>query len=416
MNIVQPDGKCKKCLHKVFANFLTCLSCKQKFHATGCSDENNICTPTFLDSFKHFSEKNTPKYAARPGNFHFLCDPCITNFEISQCATSDSKVDDLKTKVDNLETSLNDIKTLLMGNKGTTSPAAMQVTTRNDQYSPTSVVHNGTNEYSPTSVVHQGTNSENVWNLQNRFSPLAQFDPNADNDFTVPSESALIIKASEDIDLEKTRMKALNKAVMQSKVSISKSYKKKNGETVIVCDTTEKIESLKTHILQAVPDIEIKNSDIRKCSVRVAGLHDNYSGSDLISAMIDQNFFLKAFFETNEIESHIKHYGTKPFRKDPNRYQATFRISKQLRHLLNKHNDRLIVGIISCKIYDRAFVKRCFKCQRFGHFSDKCENDPKCAECGGDHETRDCTNKDADGNNIHPLKCVNCKRAGLEVN
>ena len=98
MNIVQSDGKCKKCNNKVFSNFVCCLVCKSKFHASGCSNDIDICTPTFLNLFKPFSEKTAPKYAARPGNFHFLCDPCLTKFEKAQSTTRNDKVDDLKEK------------------------------------------------------------------------------------------------------------------------------------------------------------------------------------------------------------------------------------------------------------------------------------------------------------------------------
>ena len=83
VNIVLPDGKCKKCKNKVHNNFVVCLFCSSKFHAAGCSN-NDICTPTFLSSFKPFSEKTVPKYAARPGNFHFICDSCLTGFEIKK--------------------------------------------------------------------------------------------------------------------------------------------------------------------------------------------------------------------------------------------------------------------------------------------------------------------------------------------
>ena len=56
VNTVLPDGKCTKCKNRVHNNFVTCLFCSCKFHATGCSN-NDICTPMFLSSFKPFLEK-----------------------------------------------------------------------------------------------------------------------------------------------------------------------------------------------------------------------------------------------------------------------------------------------------------------------------------------------------------------------
>ena len=109
-NIVLPDGKCK---NKVHFNFVTCLICSSKFHATGCSNDIDICTPSFLSSFRPFSEKVAPKYAARPGTFHFVCDACLTEFEINRASSRDDKVDSLSSKVSSLESGLNEIKAML---------------------------------------------------------------------------------------------------------------------------------------------------------------------------------------------------------------------------------------------------------------------------------------------------------------
>ena len=93
-------------------------------------------------------------------------------------------------------------------------------------------------------------------------------------------------------------------------------------------------------------------------------------------------------------------------RNDSERFQALFRISKELRQILHGHNDRLIVGVISCRVYNRLFVKRCAICQRYGHFFAQCQHkdDPRCALCCGDHETRNCPKDTC-------KKCINCVRA-----
>ena len=393
MNIVLPDGKCKKCSKKVFNKFVTCFCCKSKFHASGCSNDIDICTPTFCDTFKPFSEKTAPKYAARPGNFHFICDPCLTRFECEQATNRDDKVDDLKRKVNGLEKGLSEIKGLLMGKNGCSSSQIEHPFTDN------------------VSVVH-GQGQDNPWHLNNRYAPIAfphdGFEEG--NDFPIPTSSTVILPAIEDKTLEKTRMKDISKAVMKSKVSISNSYRNKKGETVIVCESTENMDTLKSNIHEIVPDIAFKSPDIRKCSVGIVGFDDNCTGSDLIDALIEQNFFLKAFFSANSSDAHIKYYGTKPLKKDAERFQADFRISRQLRQLLQRHNDRVIVGILSCKVYDRTFVKRCALCQKYGHFVAQCPNpdEPKCAKCGGDHETKNCQNHDQHFN------CINCIRAGLD--
>lgn len=44
-------------------------------------------------------------------------------------------------------------------------------------------------------------------------------------------------------------------------------------------------------------------------------------------------------------------------------------------------------------------IKRCFRCQRYGHIVRNCTHPPRCLRCGGSHTEEDCTK---------PLKCINC--------
>ena len=394
-NIVLPDGKCGKCKKKVHDSFVSCLVCKSKFHATGCSNDIDICTPTFLSSFKPFSEKVAPKYAARPGNFHFLCDACLTSFEIDKAASANDKVDSLTAKVNNLENGLKEIKSML----------------QNQSNAPAS--------HTPA-VSKQAPNADNFiagnfqpqgpWSLSNQFAPLAT-DQAGDHDCENEQQlSAIIIPSNEDATLQKSQMKVINRAVMQSKMSIRKSFQKKNGDTVILCDSDTTRDSLKAEIVNVVPDIVVKSPNKRKDTIAIVGFDDNYEEGELKSCLVDQNFFLKAFAAVHDLSVHMTYVDTKPLRNDSERFQATYRISKDLRNVIKRHNDRLIIGVISCRVYDRVFVKRCAICQEFGHFFAQCKSkdEPRCAFCGKDHETKDCSKNCA-------KSCINCVRANHDI-
>ena len=390
VNTVLPDGKCTKCKNRVHNNFVTCLFCSCKFHATGCSN-NDICTPTFLSSFKPFSEKTAPKYASRPGNFHFVCDACITNFEIKRASSQSDKVDSLTTKVCNLENGLNEIKTLL----------------KNQSKAPVPKIKDGI--VSGTKLPQNPLQPKPLapWATSNMFAPLAN-----DDEIDVVDDhkqlSAIVIPAMENETLKKSQMKVINRAVMQSKMSIRNSFQKKNGETVILCNSDQTRDALKAEIENVVPNIEVKSPSKCRDTIAVVGFDDDY-GEEIISALVDQNFFMHSFAMRYNLSDHLKYVDTKPLRNDSERFQATFRIPKELRQVLQRHNDRLIIGVISCRIYNRVFIKRCALCQRFGHFFGKCEfkDEPKCAICGEDHETNDCLNKSC-------KKCINCVRANYE--
>ena len=63
----------------------------------------------------------------------------------------------------------------------------------------------------------------------------------------VDSTSALILPATKDESSAKQQVKMINKVAIERKVSIAKSFKKKNGDTVIVCNTRESRDSLESH-------------------------------------------------------------------------------------------------------------------------------------------------------------------------
>ena len=65
------------------------------------------------------------------------------------------------------------------------------------------------------------------------------------------------------------------------------------------------------------------------------------------------------------------------------------------------------------KVYDRFYVKRCNKCNQFGHYVKDCNNSKVCGVCcSEEHESEGCPNKDTTDMNL--VKCINCKNRNLE--
>lgn len=61
----------------------------------------------------------------------------------------------------------------------------------------------------------------------------------------------------------------------------------------------------------------------------------------------------------------------------------------------------LFFGWRKCYVADSYDVIKCYKCSSFGHIEKNCRRkDYICAECGENHNTKDCQNDNK--------KCVNC--------
>ena len=397
LNTVSADGTCNKCSKKVNGNDVCCIICKVKFHATGCSNDIDICTQSFLNQFKPHVDKVSPKYAARPGNFMFMCDPCKTTFEIKSASKEQSKVDVLEDKVGKLENGLEDIKNLLL-NKYQGEEL------RCNGHNSCHTLREADNTHS-NGITHDawgGAKAGIEWPIA---APLLKTPNIVQQGNHVDSTSALILPATKDESSAKQQVKMINKVAIERKVSIAKSFKKKNGDTVIVCNTRESRDSLKNHIENAVPDIEVVSSNGNfKYTIAVVGFDDDNLGNNIVNTLVDQSYFLNAFFANERIDDHIKYIDAEVF-------QATFKVSKDIRKILKNHGDRVIVGITSCKVYDRVFPKRCATCQNYGHFFAQCpcKDEPFCALCGKDHETINCPTPD-----LLEKKCINCMRNKLD--
>ncbi|CAB0034346.1 unnamed protein product [Trichogramma brassicae] len=59
----------------------------------------------------------------------------------------------------------------------------------------------------------------------------------------------------------------------------------------------------------------------------------------------------------------------------------------------------------SCRVEDHLSIMQC-RCSGFSHIAARCEKEPCCAYCAGEHLSEACTTR-------NQLKCINCVRAGL---
>ena len=125
--------------------------------------------------------------------------------------------------------------------------------------------------------------------------------------------------------------------------------------------------------------------------------------------MVSQNQFVKNFSMANNIEDHIDIFNVKPTWSNPSVYQAFAAVSEALRTGLKSYRDKVVIGVMNCKIYDRYHIKRCNNCQNYGHYYKECPTpNIHCrAECSLDHATKACTST--------TKKCINCSKEWISL-
>ena len=222
-----------------------------------------------------------------------------------------------------------------------------------------------------------------------------------------PARAALIIPKNPNQQIQNENKNTIEKTLLDNRIPLKSTYTNQAGELVLVCESAEKRDELKNLVHAAKDDIQMSTPKVKKCSITIVGLTREYSEQE-VKHLFLQNSLIKKFSESNDINDHLEVHSIKPLQNNQNRFQVFATVSQVLREGINKANDKLVMGISSCKVYDRRQIRRCFNCQKFGHLAAKCTTPrtPSCGKCSGDHNTKECTSINRG--------CINCKRENLD--
>ena len=383
--LLAADGKCSTCEKSALNTCVTCFLCLKKFHAYGCSDPSStICNQTFLNSFKPLNEK-TGVNSSRPGNFLFVCDFCMTDFEQKRSMMLSDKFSCLQNQINKVDERMSEVVKLIQ--KGM----------RNDD---------GETQEKNANCWDNTNKSKLVNTSSNNFLP-----PAVDPPVPKESQSILVIDKIDDEACKSDALDVLERIVVEKNIGVKNSYENRKGNTVFVCNSEEQRKMLESEIKQNLPDVSVNAVNSLSKTIAVVGFSSKYNASNIVPTILKQNNFVDDFIKlksNGNIANHMQLVNVTPLKNNGTLHQAVLRVSSQLRSFLKNQEDRLLVGLRSVVIYDRLFVKRCFGCQKYGHIRSKCPTPDVvcCSKCGGNHENKICK--------VTPdkFKCVNCKSAG----
>ena len=356
------NGTCQSCnVVAVAAENLQCIICKGLFHCAcpNMGEDDKVGTKSLVSNFNRPSTKL---------NFKFFCDCCLTNFEVNMANTDNNRLKTLEGNFTTIKTELEEIKTLLKENG---KPATKQGKS-NSHISPV----------------------DNIWFNKSRLESTK----------VAPAEPMLVVNNAQEVN------ESVEKAIVENSIPVTKSFKDNSGNLVVVCDTTDSRDKLQNIIATTSGNIEMKSVTKKKPSITIVGLSKKYTKEEVVTQIVSQNQYVKHFSTINDINQHIEVHDVKPTRSKPNVFQVFASVSEVLRKGFRNYNDKVTIGLTSCKIYDRFHVKRCNNCQGLGHYYKECPTPAIscCAKCGKNHATNTC--------NVTVNKCINCSKAGTESN
>ena len=383
------QGYCSNCSEENAQDeSVCCFLCKELFHALcvsipstrdpkGSYKSDNPCTKSFLTGFVQ-NATNKAK-GRRFGNFVFLCDNCRTKHETNEASTTNDHVKILDNRVNNLAGDVSEIKQLLL--KITAKEAQMPST-----QTPLAE-QNALKQVEPSQTV------SNPWHDRQRVKSL----------LVVTKEANV-----SDADLEKT--------VVSNGLQVQKHYLDNKGDRVLIFPSQRSRDELKEKLTESgVSTKLLKEPKKRYPTISVVGLPKDLEIGDkdtVCDALIKQNPYIAPYLQSESSVFDI--ISVKPLRANANVKQAIVRLTDDIRCAIRNNNNRLYYGMLSCQVYDQLYIKRCNRCQGFGHYTKTCSNHECCAICATvGHETFNCPLKN-DANVESLYKCTNCLKSHAE--
>ena len=223
-----------------------------------------------------------------------------------------------------------------------------------------------------------------------------------------PSTAVLVVPKIPDQEKHSANKTIIERTVVDNQIPLKETFTNKEGDLVLVCESAEKRDELKTLVQTAKQDIKMNTPKPKQHSITIVGMASEYNTDEIKKLIVQQNVLIKRFTEANNLDDHFQVHSVKPLKNNAQKFQVFASVSQTLREGFRKSKDKIIMGVSSCKIYDRVQTKRCNNCQKFGHFIADCPtaNDPACGKCSGDHATKDCVET--------TRGCINCKRNNTE--
>ena len=361
--LIDGSGKCSSCAQDVSqSDILVCCSCSLSFHAlcTSVEKQNYLTTASFLKTYQKAKD-----------NFKWFCDECLTKFEVSKRATVEDRIGHLVEQVSQMAQNMNELS-----NTVSTLKASQ-----------------------PNSCLTGSTKVNNVWSDAQRIQSV---------------KSSLVIKPVAG-DTAKTGpdLAKLKDIAVKNHIQVSNFGKSKTGNTFIHCSSAADRDKLRPLLAESYSDREIVPLKEKLPHVTIVDIlktdNEEVTTDTILSQIRSQNPSITQLIDAGE---DFKVMFIKSNTSSSDKCSAVVKLSCKIREAIRSNRNRIFIGITSCRVYDRFFVKRCNKCQEFGHYKENCTKADVCGYCSGDHPSEECRHKDS--TDLTVLKCANCKANNME--
>ena len=212
---LKEDGICSTCNSLALEfEFVQCTFCKNKFHAvcSSCTADDKWATKSMISMFKAASTKR---------NFNFLCNNCLTAMETNMADYDGIRMRRMEENMERIGSELLEIKKLV-ARKDVVPANKSQETIKPPQ--------------------------AGIWFDRERLASVK----------AKPAESVLVLNKAADSTCDKNNFDLVENTVVESQIPVTKSYKDKSGNHVVICDSVQSRDALKEQVSALNNNIEMK--------------------------------------------------------------------------------------------------------------------------------------------------------------
>ena len=219
-------------------------------------------------------------------------------------------------------------------------------------------------------------------------------------------KTSLCIRNNEGESIDMNRVQEL---ATNNNIQVSKTNVKDNGDVYVELPSAER-EKLVPLLEEEAPN-EVVRLKGKLPTVTVLGVQNFASKEDFVDKVKKQNLRVKELIDKG---SEFDVVFSKPPRENApvgkKYYQVVIRVGDDIRRALKAADDKIFMDLRVHQVVDRFYIKRCNKCQQFGHYEKDCKNTAhQCAYCQHQHKSSECDQ--VDEGDFENYDCHNCRKA-----
>ena len=347
LHIVDGNGICNTCNNEANdSEVLTCDDCKSMYHGI-CETQPIFCNKTFLAMFLKL-KSNT--------NFIFICNTCKTKRENKEASSIKDELSELKDTVKLLAEEFKSFK---------------------------------------EAKLVEEIPEVNKWQNKNKVEKM---------------KSSLCIKENDtQVNLNKIQEIAANNGIQVSRAEV-----KENGDIYVDLPSKENREKITTLLreenLNAEDIVELKS---KLPTITILSVNQFSTKQDFIERVKKQNPGIEEKIDKGPEFSIVFSKKSTDIESDnPGKkyFQVVARVNDDIRKIIKMNGDKIYLDLVAHKVIDRFYIKRCNKCQNFGHYQKDCQKEVCCGYCRKSHKSEECNEVEKGDHNSY--ECANCERSG----